>query len=193
MPAISKPARSRLSTLVEIEVAYGLAGIGRFFGFADRFLEFLFQQFGGVLLRFHRLLEDGIPPAVLLFHGPCRLFHVVEHFGLDCRGMRYDRLRAGINLQHGIAARARHFKQAGILPHLKRNDTPNCQCAPRRMGRILKRESISQPSKITAPPTVIMARTSPKVMRLGFGSKRFATRLRMFNVAKPKTTAHKML
>ena len=46
---------------------------------------------------------------------------------------------------------------------------------------------------MTATTTVITARTSPKLMRFGFGSKRFATRLRMFNVAKPNTTAHRRL
>src|SRR5437879_7050962 len=67
------------------------------------------------------------------------------------------------------------------------------QWAGRRRGRILNQYSISQPSRNTETTTVRTAMISPNDMRLRSGSKRFATRLRMLSVAKPKTRAQRTL
>ena len=56
------------------------------------------------------LAEDGLAAAVLLTHGAGGRFHVAEHFGLHRCSVRDDRLRVGINLEHGAAARASHLE-----------------------------------------------------------------------------------
>jgi len=110
--------------LVEVEVADGLAGVGGFFGFAHGFLEFFLEQVGGVLLGLQGLTEDGVAAVVLFFHGAGRFFHVVEHFRLHRGGVSNDGFRFRIDLQNRITAGAGHFKRAGMLGHIWRNDTP---------------------------------------------------------------------
>jgi hypothetical protein len=63
-----------------------------------------------MFLRFHRLAEDGFPPAILLFHGPGRFFDVVEGLGFDRGGMGDHRLRLRVDLEHRRAARAGHLE-----------------------------------------------------------------------------------
>ena len=105
---------------VEIEVADGLAGIGRFFGFLDRFLKLLIQQFGSVFLVFYRLAKDGVATAILLSHGVGGRFHIIEHLGFDGGGMGNDGLAFRIHLEHRAAARAGHLEKY-VLGHLKKS------------------------------------------------------------------------
>jgi len=57
-PNPSLADRSVRPTSVQVEVADGFAGVGGFLGFANGFLEFLFQKIGSVFLVFERLTED---------------------------------------------------------------------------------------------------------------------------------------
>lgn len=67
-----------------------------------------------------RLAEDGISPAVLLFHGAGRFFKIVEHFRFSGRNVRDDRLVLGIHFEDGVAARAGDFEER-ILSHVVDN------------------------------------------------------------------------
>jgi len=58
------------------------------------------------------------------------------------------------------------------------------------MGSTWKKNSNSQASMRTETAATVIAIISPKVIRLRPGSKRLATRPRMFSVAKPKTAPH---
>jgi hypothetical protein len=89
---------------IEVEIAYGLAGIGRFLRLLDSFLELLFQEIGGMLLGFNRLPEDRVSAAILLFHGTSRGFYILEHFRFDSGSVSDDRLGRGIDFQNGVAA-----------------------------------------------------------------------------------------
>ena len=111
-------------TSVKIEVADGLAGIGSLFSFANGFLELLFQQIGGIPLGFHGLAENRVAPIVLLLHSARRFFHVIEHFWLDGSRVSNDGPGIGIDLQNRIKTGASDFERAGMLGHLRRNDTP---------------------------------------------------------------------
>lgn len=102
---------------IEIEIANGFAGVGSFFGFFERFLKFLLEQFGGVFLRLDRLAEDRLAPAVLLFHGFRCIVHVGEHSGLHGSGVRDDGCGCRIHFQNRIAARAGDFDAGRILRH----------------------------------------------------------------------------
>jgi FMN phosphatase YigB (HAD superfamily) len=106
--------------LIQIEIAYRLAGVGRFLGFAHGFLKLLFKQVRRVLLRLDRLPEDGIAPAVLLFHRPGSIVEIVEHLRLDWRNMRDYAFGFRIYLQHSAAAGASEV-EAARLSH-RRND-----------------------------------------------------------------------
>ena len=53
--------------LVQIEIPNRPSRIRSFLGLLDRFLKLLLQQVGSMLLGLHRLAEDGIAAAVLLF------------------------------------------------------------------------------------------------------------------------------
>jgi len=110
--------------LVQIKISNGFTGVWGFFGFLDRFLEFLFQEVSSVLLRLHRLAEDGFTAAVLLLHGSGSFFEIGEHFGFDCSGMSDDSLGRGIDLKHCAAARAGYIERRGILRHAP-NDSAN--------------------------------------------------------------------
>jgi|ERR1700722_11358275 len=92
--------------LVEVEIANGLAGVGRFFSLLDRFLKLLLQEVSGVFLSFYGLSEDGFPAAVLLLHGLGGCLEIIEHFGLYSGSMRDDTFRRGIDFQHRAAAGA---------------------------------------------------------------------------------------
>jgi len=61
------------------------------------------------------------------------------------------------------------------------------------IGRILNRKSISHPSNNTDTTTTRMASNSPKFRCLRSGSRRLPTRLKILMVAKPNTSAHRML
>ena len=124
---------------VQIEIPYRFPCVRRFLRLLQRLLEFFFQQLRGMLLRFHRLAEDRVAPAVLLLHGSRRFFHVVEGFRFDRRGVRDDAASCCINLHDRAAARASHVKTGltklgfalhnAIIPHsasLRRRD-PNRQ------------------------------------------------------------------
>src|SRR5580692_7144464 len=104
-------------SLVEVKIANGFAGIGRFFSFPDRFLELLFQKISGVFLRFHRLTEDGLATAVLFFHGLGSCLEIVEHLGLDGGGMGDNPFSRWIDLQHRAAAGAGYIESRGVLCH----------------------------------------------------------------------------
>src|SRR6516225_1895734 len=104
--------------LIEVEIANRLARVGRLFRLFHGFLEFLFEQLGGVLLILDRLSEDGIAAAVLFLHGPCSFLDVVEHLRLYGASMRDHRFRVGINLQNRIATRTGDFEQGGTFRHL---------------------------------------------------------------------------
>jgi hypothetical protein len=104
-------------SLVEIEIADGFAGVGRFLGLFDRLLEFLFQKISGVLLRFHRLTEDGLATAVLFFHGLGSRLEIVKHLGLDGGGMGDNPFSRWIDLQHRAAAGAGYIESRGVLCH----------------------------------------------------------------------------
>src|SRR5205085_7493451 len=95
------------SRSIQIEIPdQRLARIGVFLGAAQRFLELLFQQIATLLLRIHRLPEDGIAPSFLLMHGARRLVQVVKGLGTLGRGVGDDRARLRIDLQHRPAIRA---------------------------------------------------------------------------------------
>ncbi len=72
-----------------------------------------------------RLAEDGIAPAVLLFHGAGRLFKIIEHFRLNGRDVGDDRLVLRIHFEYGVAARASDFEKR-ILFHAVDN-TPKAR------------------------------------------------------------------
>jgi len=124
--SVSGPGQrdSLLTLLVELEVADGLAGIRGFLRLLDCFLEFLFQEIRSMLLRFHRLAENGFAPAVLLFHGTGGLLDVTEHFGLYGRGVSDDSFRLRIDFEHGATARTSNLEGERMLRH-QRNDTAN--------------------------------------------------------------------
>src|SRR5215471_16747629 len=61
------------------------------------------------------------------------------------------------------------------------------------IGKMWSRLSISQPSRNTDTTTTATAISSPKLMRRRLGSMRRVARLRMLRVAKPNTTAQRML
>jgi hypothetical protein len=105
------------SRLVEVEIANGFAGVWGFFGLLDRFLKFLFQKISGMLLRFYRLTEDGFAATVLLFHSLGRSFEIIEHLGLDRRGVGDDAFSRGIDFQHRAAARASYIESRSVLRH----------------------------------------------------------------------------
>src|SRR5580700_2743966 len=90
--------------LVQIEIADGFAGVGRFLRLLDRFLKLLFQKISGVLLRLHRLAKDGFAAAVLFFHGLGSCLEIIEHLGLDSGRMRDDSFSRGIDLKNCTAA-----------------------------------------------------------------------------------------
>lgn len=93
-----------LVTLVEVEIADRLAGIGRLFRPFYRLLEFFFHEFGGVSLILNRLPEDGIAAIILLFHSARGFFNVVESLGLDGCGVGNDSSTLRIHFQHCVAA-----------------------------------------------------------------------------------------
>src|SRR4029077_10180431 len=103
--------------LIKIEVTDGLAGVGSFFRFPDRFLELLFEKVGSVPLSLHRLLEDRFAAAVLFAHGFGRSLHVIESFWLDRRGVGDDGTSLGVNLEHRAAAGAGYFEVGGGFRH----------------------------------------------------------------------------
>src|SRR5215813_8904973 len=70
-----------------------------------------------MFLGFHGLAEDGLAAAILFFQGPGGFFEVVEHLGLDGRGMSDDPLGRGIDLEHRAATRASNVKGRLILRH----------------------------------------------------------------------------
>jgi len=80
------------SQSIQFEVTDRLTGIGRFFGLLHGLLEFLFQEFGRMLLRFDRLAENRVSPAILLLHGARSFLHVLKHSRLDGSGVRNDGL-----------------------------------------------------------------------------------------------------
>jgi hypothetical protein len=116
MASWSGIAKSDETDLIQIKVADRPARVGRFLCLPNRFLELLFQQVRGVLLCFHRLPENRIPPAVLLFHGPRRLIQIIEHLRLQGSHVRNDGPVAGVHLQRRSAARAGYF-EARFLCH----------------------------------------------------------------------------
>src|ERR1700693_3129448 len=61
------------------------------------------------------------------------------------------------------------------------------------IGKMCNRFSISHPSRKTDNTTTSTAIDSPKLRPRRVGSRRRVARLRMLRVAKPKTTAHRML
>jgi len=63
-----------------------------------------------MFLRFHGLTENGVAPAVLLFHGARRLFHIIKSFRLHGSGMRNDAAGRSINLQDRAATGTSHIK-----------------------------------------------------------------------------------
>ena len=63
-----------------------------------------------MFLRFHRLPENRVAAAVLLFHGASRFFHVIESFRLDGSSVRNNAARGRIDLQDRAAARASYIK-----------------------------------------------------------------------------------
>ena len=89
----------RLYNSVQVKVANRAAGVGRFFGLLDRFLEFLFQEITRMFLGFYRLAKDRFPAAILLFHRLGSLLKVIEHLGLDGGSMGNDSFRRGIDIQ----------------------------------------------------------------------------------------------
>src|SRR5713226_5239171 len=127
-----------------------------------------------MLLRFHRLAEDRVAPAVLFFHGASRFFHVVEGFWLDRRGMRDYGARGSVDFHDRAAAGARHvkirFTTIGFAFHHSRSYRNPRHRGVRRIARI-----------------------SPKFRPASSSSKRRAPRLKIFSVAKPKTNAQRML
>ena len=66
--------------LVEIEIPNRPAGVGGFLGALHRFLEFLIQKVGTVLLRLYGLTKYGFFAALLLAHGPRRGIKVSKCF-----------------------------------------------------------------------------------------------------------------
>src|SRR5208282_5025622 len=103
--------------LIQIEVADGLARVWRFLGFLHRFLEFLFQNFGSMLLRLDRLPEDGFAAGVLFLHGAGGVLHVVKHARLHGGGMRNYGASFGIHFEKSAAAGTSDFESWGILRH----------------------------------------------------------------------------
>src|SRR5207249_6474589 len=135
-----------------------------------------------------------LSPDVLLSHSARCFFHVSESLGLDRGGVSDYCLVGRIHLQHCAATGASHFERGSVLRH-GRNDTANqgFQRGCSLIGRILNRKSISQPSSSTDTTTTRTASNSPKLRCLRSGSRRLPTRLRILMVAKPKTSAHRML
>src|SRR5205823_509087 len=108
---------------------------------------------------------------------------------------RCDDSRVGsIHHQHLAAEVTSHFKSGSVLRH-ERNNTANrrVQRGSSLIGRILNKNSISQPRSNTETTTTRTASNSPKLRRLRSGSNRLPTRLRILMVAKPKTSAQRML
>ena len=97
--------------LIEIKIADGLAGIGRFLGAFHRFLKLLLEQVGAILLRLDGLTKNRFLAAILLAHRAGGIFKVRESFRRCRGGMRDHRLRAWVHFQDGIAARAGDFKR----------------------------------------------------------------------------------
>src|SRR5207245_8905006 len=104
------PAQSERSSgqsvtrLFQIPVSDRLASIRRFLGLLYGLLEFLFQQVGSVFLGLHRLPENGVSPAVLLFHRLRGSFNIGESLGMRRSRVRDDRLGSRVHLQDRIAA-----------------------------------------------------------------------------------------
>src|SRR6266853_754390 len=103
--------------LVQIEIPDRFARIGTLFRLLDRLLEFLLQQVGGVLLRLHRLAEDGIAAAVLLFHSPGRLFNVSKHLRLHGSRVGNNSLNFSVHLQDCTTTRASDIERRRTLRH----------------------------------------------------------------------------
>src|ERR1700733_491781 len=114
-------------TSIQFEIADRLSSIRRLFRLLHRFLKFLFQQFGGMFLRFYRLPKNRVAPPVLLLHGARRCFHILKHFRLDRSDMRNHAPRRAINLEHRPATWARYveigipFAHTRIIPHPDRS------------------------------------------------------------------------
>src|SRR5581483_1504854 len=115
-PAYARGKDLQPCVLIEVEVA-DLWRVRRLFGLLHGLLELLLQQIGLVLLRVHRLAEDGLATAILVLQRPGRFIKIRERLRFDGRGMRDDRLGCGIHLQYGGAARARNFKSSCGFGH----------------------------------------------------------------------------
>src|SRR5512137_1175113 len=145
-----------------------------------------------MLLRFYGLAEDRFLADVLLPHGTGSFFHVVEGLGDDRCRMGNDALRRGIHLYHCAAARTSNLEGGHTFRH-RLNHTP-VQRARSLIGKMWNRLSNSQPSSANEVHSTSTARISPKpAPRRACGSRRFATNPRMFSVANPKTSIHRML
>jgi len=105
--------------LVQIEVAQRLPGVRRLLGALERFLELLLQQIALVLLRLHRLAEDGLFAAVLVFHGARRRFQVLEGFGNGLGRVRDHGLGIAVDLQQRTAAGTGDFELERRLSHAR--------------------------------------------------------------------------
>src|SRR5207253_4067775 len=92
-----------------------LASIRRFLGLLYGLLEFLFQQVGSVFLGLHRLPENGVSPAVLLFHRLRGSFNIGESLGMRRSRVRDDRLGSRVHLQDRIAAGASEDRKSTRL------------------------------------------------------------------------------
>src|SRR5579862_7189503 len=103
-----------------------------------------------MLLRFHRLAEDRVATAVLLFHSACGFFHVVEGLRLDWSRVSDDAADRGVDLQDRAAARAGYikivlaFRHTAIIPQSKfqRESRPSCDRASRSVGRNADRQDV---------------------------------------------------
>src|ERR1039458_5299699 len=105
--------------LVQIEVANGLAGIGGFLGALQSFLKLFLQQVALMLLRLHRLPENGFLTGVLVLHGARRRFQVLEGLGSSLGRMRNHRLGVTVDLQQRTAAGTWNFELERRLSHAR--------------------------------------------------------------------------
>src|ERR1035437_8165979 len=105
--------------LVQIEVANGLAGIGRFLGALESFLKLFLEQVALMLLRLHRLPENGFLTGVLVLHGARRRFQVLEGFGSSLGRMRNHSLGIAVDLQQRTAAGTWNFELERRLSHAR--------------------------------------------------------------------------
>src|SRR5580704_6111553 len=97
-------------------------------------------------------------------------------------------------LQHGqVMSKAEVFSAIQQMIAQIRALDRETQCGWILMGKMWKIVSISQPSRTTETTVTVIARSSPKFKLLRRGSKRLATKPRMFSVAKPKTNTQRML